>query len=306
MGERILLTGGAGFIGSHLIRAYREAGHEVAVFDNLSTGHCRNLPAKIMWYKADIRDVGALRRACAEFAPTIVSHHAAQSSVKVSAREQLRTYEENVMGTANVLQAAEEAGVRRVVFASSGAVYGDTCDCGAVAYEECSAAPTSSYGLSKHIGEELVNFAPLEAVILRYGNVYGPGQDPQGEAGVIAVFAGKLLAGEPVTIFGDGKQTRDYIHVADVCRANVLALTAPPMTYNVATGTSTALCDLLTHLQDLTGNAKPPQYAPVTPGDARAVRLDVSRAQAHLGFSASVGLAEGLRQTVATMRNHDD
>ncbi len=316
MPERILVTGGAGFIGSHLARAYIAEGHTVAVLDDLSTGHSRNVPGHAEFYRADVADYEAVLRACQDFRPTVINHHAAQSMVKVSARDPLLTHCNNVMGTWNVAEAACAVEARRVVFASSGAVYGEYHErdghngAGPGLQEHDLLRPPSAYGFSKLAGESYLRFygetRGLQPVIFRYGNVYGPGQNPQGEAGVVAVFAGKLLAGEPVTVFGDGEQTRDYIHVSDVCRANLLALDGEPGTYNIATGTSTSVLGILAALERITGTALPHGSAPVTPGDARYVRLDVSRAKGRLRFAAIVGLEAGLHSVVDHLRNNGD
>lgn len=302
MSERIMVTGGAGFIGSHLARAYIAAGHEVAVLDNLSTGDRRNVPGHARFYGVDLRDERAVQGAFADFRPAVVNHHAAQSSVKVSAREPGLTAAVNLTGTETVLQAAMSCGARRVIFASSGAVYGD-CDCHKA--EEDDPAPLSLYGETKLGGERAVTLYEdnLSPVVFRYGNVYGYGQDPQGEAGVVAVWAGKLLAGQPVQLFGDGEQTRDYIAVADVVRANLLALDGPAGTYNVATGVSTRLLDVLNALEDATGSHVPSERLPVTPGDARNVRLDCSKATTQLGFTARVDLAQGIDWYVDAVRH---
>lgn len=314
MSERVLVTGGAGFIGSRVALAYIQDGHQVAVLDDLSTGHIRNIPGHAEFFRADIRDFAQVRQAFATFRPTVVNHHAAQSMVKVSARAPLLTHETNVAGTWNVLEAACAVGARRIVFASSGAVYGEyhgrTGHAGAAGLHEQDAAwPKSAYGFSKLAGESYLRFyretRGLEPVIFRYGNVYGPGQNPHAEAGVVAVFAGKMLAGEKVTIFGDGHQTRDYIHVADVARANVLALYGAPGTYNIATGTSTPLQQVFDALCEMTQYTLPPAYSEATPGDARTVRLDVSKARERLHFTAAMPLSRGLADVVDHMRHHE-
>lgn len=310
MAERILVTGGAGFIASQVARAYLAAGHEVLVVDDLSTGHSRNVPGHASFAKVDIRDYEALVACCKRFMPTVVNHHAAQSTVLGSWQNPRFTHEVNVMGTLYVLELAACYGVERVIFASSGAVYGDGGGGGVASWEDDEVRPLSAYGFTKLAGESYLRFYAetkgLSPVIFRYGNVYGPGQPTDGAAGVIAIFAGRLLAGGHPTIRGHGDQTRDYIHVSDVVRANLLALDGPAGTYNIATGTSTALLDVLKMVQDATGEHKPPGYSPMTPGDAQSVRLDVSKASGQLGFTAAVGLADGIADVVAHLRNNGD
>ncbi|MFM8708604.1 MAG: NAD-dependent epimerase/dehydratase family protein, partial [Planctomycetia bacterium] len=224
----VLVTGGAGFIGSHIVDGLLAAGHRVAVLDDLSSGSCDNLPAGVPLHRCDIVDAAAVQRVFAAERPDAVCHQAAQMSVSRSVREPLFDAQVNCIGLINVLEAAAGHGCRRVVFASSGGVlYGDVT---VPAPESTPADPVSPYGITKWVGERYLKFFAAEhamaTVALRYSNVYGPRQNPHGEAGVVAIFCRKLLAAEPARINGDGRYVRDYVYGPEVARANVLALTA--------------------------------------------------------------------------------
>lgn len=306
MPKRTLVIGGAGFIGSHVCDALLAAGHEVAVLDDFSTGRRANVPGRVTVYEGDIRDAAFVRSVFAEVRPEWVSHQAAQVSVSRSTREPRYDAEVNLIGLLNVLEASVEIGTERFVFASSGGVlYGDVDE---PAPETHPADPISPYGISKMAGEAYVRFFHrqhgLHAVSLRYANVYGPRQDPHGEAGVVAIFTERLLRGEPCVINGDGRYVRDYVYVEDVARANVLALErgAAGGAYNIGTGTGTDVNELFARLRELTDPAAEPQYGPPRPGDLRSNRLDASKARTELGWTADVDLDEGLRRTVAWYR----
>lgn len=308
MPERVLVTGGAGFIGSHIVDAMLAAGHQVAVVDNLVTGKRENVNPAACFYQTDIRDAAALAEIFARERPTVVCHQAALADVRASLRDPVEYATVNVIGTLNLLEAARHTGsVRKFLFASTGgAVYGEPAELPAT--EGCPLRPLDPYGASKvaceyYIGTYHHNYG-LSYTILRYGNVYGPRQDPYGEAGVVAIFTGGMLAGRPVTINGDGLQQRDFVYVGDVARANLLALEADGSgTYNVGTGAPTDIVTIFQQLARLTGYALPQRHGPPKAGEVRFTYLDASLAQRELGWTASVGLAEGLMHTVAWFRN---
>jgi UDP-glucose 4-epimerase len=308
---RALVTGGAGFIGSNLVDALLDAGHEIAVIDDLSTGRERNLdPARargVALHVADITDAGAVLEVVRREQPSVVFHLAAQIDVRRSVREIAFDARVNVEGTINVLDAAHLAGVGRVVFTSTGgAIYGETDVLPTP--ETLPAQPLAPYGQSKFCGERYCGLYQrlhgLSTVILRYGNVYGPRQDPLGEAGVVAIFCGRLLAGEPLTVNGDGRQTRDYVYVGDVIAANLAALERPDTggEFNIGTGRETSVLDLVHALGELAGAELPYEHAPAAAGDIARSCLDVSRARRELDWQARTDLVDGLRTTLEATR----
>ncbi len=307
MSECILVTGGAGFIGSHIADTFIAAGHRVAVVDNLSTGRRENVNPAAAFYPTDIRDAAALAEVFAAERPTAVCHQAAQADVRASLRDPAGYAETNVIGTLNVLEAGRAAGtVRRFLFASTGgAVYGEPAELPAT--EACPVRPLDPYGASKAACEHFIdtyrhNYG-LEYAILRYANVYGPRQDPYGEAGVVAIFAGGMLADRPLTINGDGLQERDFVYVGDLARANLLALTAGGSgIYNLGTGVPTAIVTIWRELARTTGYARPEHHGPAKQGEVRCTYLDASKAGRELGWRPEVSLAEGLARTVAYFR----
>jgi len=301
-GRTVLVTGGAGFIGSHLVDALLADGNRVVVVDDLSSGREENVSPQAVFHRLDICDGDGLMRICREYKPRYVLHQAAQISVSHSVRHPVDDARTNVMGLLNVLEAARDIQVDKLVFASSGGVlYGDTPT---PAREDHPLAPQSPYGLSKMMGEKYLEFYwreyQLPYVALRYGNVYGPRQDPHGEAGVVAIFALQLLTGQCPTIFGDGACVRDYVFVHDVVRANLLSLwgDAAGCAINVGTGRGTDVNSLYRELAALIPGSPSPQYGPPRPGDLRASRLDPSRAKELLNWYPEVDLVEGLRCTV--------
>ena len=301
----IAVTGGAGFIGSHVAEAYLAAGHTVWVVDNLATGKRDNVPAGARFVHADINDE-AVRRLLSDERIEAVNHHAAQMDVRRSVADPLFDARSNILGLLNLLEGAREAGCRTFVFASSGGtVYGELTAFPAT--EEHSTHPISPYGISKLAGEHYLDFYRLEyglrTVSLRYANVYGPRQDPHGEAGVVAIFSQALLDGQPITINGDGTQTRDYVFVADVVRANLAALTTDVHgPFNVGTGIETDVNALAAHLQRLTGATDRARHGPAKPGEPRRSVLDCGRAARMLGWMPAGALADGLEATVTFFR----
>lgn len=320
---KILVTGGAGFIGSHVVDALLAAGHRPAVLDDLSSGSADNLPPGVPLHVADIADPDAVERVFAAERPEAVCHQAAQMSVSRSVREPAFDARVNVLGLIHVLDAAARHGAGRFVFASSGGVlYGDVTT---PAPEATPAAPVSPYGITKWVGERYLDFYAREygltTVALRYSNVYGPRQNPHGEAGVVAIFCKQFLAGHAARINGDGRYVRDYVYGTDVARANLLALTAEPsrtldrirsgalVSLNIGTGVGTDVNDLERMLRgamemDLAGRGPgrplpPPEHGPARPGDLRSNLVDPTRAADVLGWRPTVSLAAGLASTAA-------
>ncbi len=312
--KRVLVSGGAGFIGSHIVDGLLQNGHQPFVVDDLSTGSRRNLPANVPMFEVDICDGPRLAAVFDEVRPDWVCHQAAQMSVSRSMREPVFDAQVNVMGLLHVLDNAARCGVQRVVFASSGGVlYGDVST---PAPEDTPACPISPYGIAKWVGEQYLQFFArergLQAVALRYANVYGPRQNPHGEAGVVAIFCQRLLAGESATINGDGKYIRDYVYVADVARANILALESrlatPFVALNIGTGQKTDVNELAAHVRrhaqtiwDSAGRGKSiPELRHGEPriGDLRSSLVCADQARQILGWMPDIELDDGLSRTV--------
>jgi UDP-glucose 4-epimerase len=302
---RALVTGGAGFIGSTLVDALLAAGHDVTVVDDLSRGRREQVNSAAALHILDVTssDIGPL---VADVAPDVVFHQAAQIDVRRSVAEPRFDTEVNVLGTVNVLQACVDAGVRRVVYASSGgAIYGDTD--ARPTREDHPPSPASHYGAAKLCGEiyggVYQQLYGLEFVALRYANVYGPRQDPHGEAGVVAIFARRLLRGEPVIINGDGMQTRDYVYVDDVVSANLCAAQTQTLgPYNIGTAEEIDVNDVYARIATAGGSAAAAEHGPAKPGEQRHSCLDITRAATILGWRPRVDLDEGMRRTVAYFR----
>jgi UDP-glucose 4-epimerase len=302
---KILVTGGAGFIGSTVADRFVGAGWDVAVLDDLSSGKRENVPGQARFYPCDVRSAAAVEAVLAE-RPDVLCHHAAQIDVRRSMTDPRHDVDVNVGGLVNLLSAAARAGVKHVLFASSGgAAYGDTDRIPTP--EDEPAHPVSVYGASKVASELFLGVwraaHGITFTALRYGNVYGPRQDPHGEAGVVAIFAGRLLAGEPCTINGDGGQTRDYVYVADVARANLLAAERRhdgPL--NVGTGVETDVNRLYQVLADAAGVRVAASHGPGKPGEQRRSCLDASAAARALGWRPEVGIEDGLRRTLEWFR----
>jgi UDP-glucose 4-epimerase len=305
---RSLVTGGAGFIGSNLVDALVGRGDEVTVIDNLSTGKRENLEQAIAGgarlQVTDVRDPQAVAEVFAASQPEVVFHLAAQIDVRLSVEDPAKDAESNVLGTIAVLKAALASGTRRVVNSSTGGgLYGD-----AEVFptpEDYPIRPLAPYGQGKYAAEGYCGLYTrlhgLSTVSLRYGNVYGPRQDAHGEAGVVAIFSGRVMEGLAPTVFGDGRQTRDWVEVGDVVRANLLVagseLTEP---INIGTGRETSVLDLLAALGDVSDRPLvEPVFAPERPGEVMRSLLDVSRAQRELGWTAEIELHDGLRRVLA-------
>lgn len=299
---RIIVTGGAGFIGSHVVDAYLAAGHEVLVVDSLwdhGGGRRENVSDPASFVRMDVRD-DQLARVFAEFRPEIVNHHAAQHSVAISARDPIFDAQVNVVGLLNVLENAAKTRAKKVIFASSGATFG-TPEKFPIT-DETPQRPSSPYGITKMVSEHYLRFYEnergLDFTALRYGNVYGPRQDPNGEAGVIAIFIGAFLRRRGVRIDWDGEQTRDYVYCADVARANVAALDrGSGDCYVIGTGVKTSVNDIYRALVEISGFEAPLERAPKRPGDARDAQFDSSRAQRDLQWAPSTALMVGMRKT---------
>ncbi|WP_010583546.1 NAD-dependent epimerase/dehydratase family protein [Schlesneria paludicola] len=312
---KVIVTGGAGFIGSHIVDTLLAKGHEPFVIDNLCSGEKKNLPPSVPVFEADIVDGARISAIFDEVKPDWVCHQAAQMSVSRSMREPLFDAENNVMGLLNVFDNAARVGVKRIVFASSGGVlYGEMTT---PAPEDSPKKPVSPYGISKWIGEQYLEFYArergLQGVALRYSNVYGPRQNPHGEAGVVAIFCKAMLAGKAATVNGDGKYVRDYVHGRDVALANVAALettmSASFTPINIGTGVGADVNEIASQLYRATQDyLKRRQSSVIVPecrhgesraGDLRSNLVSPSRAALLLNWKPTIGLKEGIEQTVA-------
>jgi UDP-glucose 4-epimerase len=299
---RIVVTGGAGFIGSHLVDAFIAAGHEVVVIDNLWShggGRRENLHPRASFVHMDIRDE-AVKRIFHEVKPELVYHHAAQHSVAIGARDPQFDANVNVIGMLNVMDAAVAAGTRKVIFASSAATYGEVTQL--PVDEKTPQIPVSPYGISKMVTEHYLRFYKLDHGIdytsLRYGNVYGPRQDPNGEAGVIAIFIGKFLGGDGVRIDWDGEQSRDYVYVGDVVKANLAAMTkGSGEMYVIGAGKRTTVNQVYSSLVAASGIEPAITHAPRRAGDVRDIYFDPRKAERELGWKAEVDVVSGMRET---------
>ncbi len=298
---RVLLTGGAGFIGSHVAEHLLASGHEVIVVDDLSSGKRENVPEGVRFFEEDIRS--GCEEVFQEFRPEVLCHQAAQMDVRRSVREPDFDADVNVLGTIRLLQNCVHYGVARVIFASSGgAVYGEQDEF--PASEDHPQFPVSPYGVSKLAAERYLHYYHAQYGIshaaLRYANVYGPRQDPHGEAGVVAIFSGNLATQKVSTINGTGEQTRDYVYVGDVARANVLALEGDPPSgaYNVGTAIETNVNQLYELLQRKSGKNLPAQHGPAKPGEQLRSSIDPARAGSAFRWRPEVALAAGLQETL--------
>lgn len=302
---KVLVTGGAGFIGSHLADRLVQEGHEVIIVDNLVTGKRRNINRAARFYKLDIQS-WRLERVFRNERPNVVMHLAAQMDVRKSVEDPMFDAQVNILGTLNVLQQAVRHGVRKVVFSSSGgAIYGEQEMYPAP--ESHVTNPLSPYGLSKLCGEHYLSYyqriSGLQVVSLRYANVYGPRQDPEGEAGVVAIFLQKLLNNEQAVINGNGRQTRDFVFVEDVVEANLAMMGQETQgTYNVGTGVETSINDLFRILIQHTGSSCKEVHGPAKKGEQARSVIDSAKLRHELSWEPKISLSEGLKKTVEYFR----
>jgi len=303
---RVLVTGGAGFIGSHIVDAYLSLGHDVTILDDLSTGRKENLNPRATFFRADIRDADAVEEVFRKNRFDVVNHHAAQMDVRKSVADPVFDASVNLLGVLTLLEAAVRTQVKKVVFASSGgAIYGEQDFF--PADESHPTRPISPYGVAKLGTEQYLFYYKavhgLQYVCLRYANVYGPRQSPEGEAGVVAIFTNKMLKGEEPVINGEGKQTRDYVFAGDVVRANVLALDAPSSDmFNIGTGVETDVNTLFRHLRTLSGSSAREVHGPAKMGEQMRSVLSSAKIAHALGWKPTVRLEEGLGKTVEYFR----
>jgi UDP-glucose 4-epimerase len=299
---RILVTGGAGFIGSHTVDALLGAGgHQVSILDDLSAGKREQVNPRASFTQADLRDAAAVKGVIARERPEVIVHLAAQMDVRRSVADPPFDAQVNLVGFLNLMEAAREQGLKRVIFASTGgAIYGEQeifpCD------EDHPRRPVSPYGVAKFATEAYLFFYKvqygIDYVALRYANVYGPRQDPHGEAGVVAIFCGRILEGQPCTIYGDGGQTRDYVYVGDVVRANLAAIRSPVSgAFNIGTGVETDVNQLYQALAAAAGSKAAPQHGPARAGEQRRSVITAARAARELAWTPQVALGDGLAHT---------
>jgi len=302
--SRVLVTGGAGFIGSHLVDALIEAGHEVIVVDDLSRGRRRNVNPKARFHRMDIRE-GELASIFAQERPEYVNHHAAHIDLRRSLEDPLHDASTNILGSINLLECCRRYGVSKIIYVSSVAVYGQPehlpCD------ENHPIRPSSPYGASKYAVELYLHLYRenygLDYTILRYPNVYGPRQDPIGEAGLVAIFSLQMLSGEEVTINGSGDQERDFLYVGDCVKANLLSMeNGSGQVYNLGTGEGTSINHLFEEMKRLTGYSRDPIHGPPKRGEVFRICLDARKAKKELEWSPTHGLQEGLERTLAYFR----
>ncbi|MBI2549182.1 NAD-dependent epimerase/dehydratase family protein [Candidatus Woesearchaeota archaeon] len=300
---KMLVTGGAGFIGSHIVEQYVQAGHEVVVVDNLSTGKRENLHPNTRFYELDIQQQQELAKIFAKEKPEIVNHQAAQISASRSLKDPLNDAQTNVLGSLSLLECCRQYSVKKIIYASTAAVYGtpETLLC----TEAHPIQPVWPYGVSKYYMEQSLwlyhHHYGIPYAIFRYGNVYGPRQDPYGEAGVVSIFIEKMLEGKQPRINGDGKQTRDFVFVRDVAHASLCALqpAIPSGVFNIATGTETSVNTLFNEIKQLLKSPLQPNHGQPIVTEVRTIALDNAKAKKTLSWKPTTLLTEGLRQTIA-------
>jgi UDP-glucose 4-epimerase len=299
---KILVTGAAGFIASHVADAYVERGHDVVVLDDLSRGKKENINLRSRFYECDIRERKAVQRIFAAEKPDVVNHHAAQMDVRRGVREPLFDAQVNILGSINLIEAAVTNGTKRFVYAATaGAGYGEPKQMPVP--EDYPMNPITPYGISKHTVEHyLFTFRclyGLEYVVLRYGNVYGPRQSSQGEAGVFAIFSEEMLAGGQPVIYGDGSKIRDYVYISDVAAANAAALErGTAEIFNISSGVGTTDLEVFECVRDLLGSQAEPKYVPCRPGEIEKICLDITKARSLLNWTPQISLSEGAKLTV--------
>jgi UDP-glucose 4-epimerase len=305
---RILVTGGAGFIGSHVAEGFLAQGHEVAAVDNLSTGNPANIHRSIKLYEQDIRDE-AMDRVFQDFRPDIVDHHAAQANVPASVSNPINDASVNILGGLNLLRLSVAHGVRKFIYISSGgAMYGEPDPADLPVGESAPARPLSPYGASKHAFEAWLGVYErtfgLDFTSLRYANIYGPRQSVREEGAVVAVFGLRMAADEPVTIDGTGEQTRDFVYVGDCVSANVAALErGSRQAFNIGTGRETSIREIFDAMAEIAGYTHPPKFGPARKGDVMRIALDPGLARTDLGWTAAMPLHEGLASTYTSFRD---
>jgi UDP-glucose 4-epimerase len=302
---KILVTGGAGFIGSHVVDHLIEAGHQVSILDNLASGHAENINPRATFYQMDIRDP-AVEQVFSKERPEVISHHAAQIDVRRSVSDPVFDADVNILGSIKLAQLAIRYKVRKFIHISSGgAAYGEPvylpCD------ENHPIQPVCPYGITKFTFELYLYYFKLndglDYSVLRYPNVYGPRQDPLGEAGVVAIFGGRMLRNQPITINGSGEQVRDFVFVTDCARANLNLLNqGSGRIYNLGSGVGTSVNQIFTQLKQITGYQQPPIYGPPKPGETFKIFLDASRARQELGWQPTVSLYDGLSLTIEDLK----
>jgi UDP-glucose 4-epimerase len=298
---KIMVTGGAGFIGSHVTDMLIEQGHQVVIVDDLSTGRRTNINRHAIFYEVDIRSP-EMERVFAQEKPEVISHHAAQMNVRRSMDDPLFDADVNIIGSIKLAQLAIRFGTRKIIHISSGgAAYGEPeylpCD------EDHPIKPLCHYGASKYTYELYLHVFSanydLDYSVIRYPNVYGPRQDPHGEAGVVAIFSGQMLRGEPVTINGNGEQVRDYVYVTDCARSNLMLLDqGSKRVYNLGSGIGTTVNEIFAQLKDITGYTNPARFGPAKAGETFKIYLNARRAENELGWRPTIPLDEGLKRTV--------
>jgi UDP-glucose 4-epimerase len=303
---KVLVTGGAGFIGSHVVDALIQEGHAVAVVDDLSTGKQHNVDARTHFYLVDLRDADALTQVFDAEQPEVIFHQAAKADVRESMEKPVLYADVNILGSLNLLEQARRTGAKKFIYASTGgAVYGEPEELPVT--EDHPVNPLDPYGASKHHVEHYLylynaNFH-LPFTVLRYPNVYGPRQNPFGEAGVIAIFAYKMLRGERPTINGSGEKERDFVYVGDVARANLLAMhKGDNEIFNIGSGHGINIKTVYEKLKEIIKTASDPHYGPDKPGEVNKIYLDSTKAQKELGWEPEVSLEDGLRKTVEYFR----
>lgn len=301
---RILVTGGAGFIGSHVAAAFLKDGHEVAILDDFSTGARANVPHGARLYEQDIRDA-TLDKVFAEFQPEVVDHHAAQANVPASVQDPVHDASVNVLGGLNLLRQCAAHGTRKFIYVSSGgAMYGEPDSNAIPVKESAPVRPLSPYGASKQALEAWLGVFQrtfgLDYTVLRYANIYGPHQGIREEGAVVAVFATRMAAGESVTIDGTGQQTRDFVHVSDCVTANLAALErGSGCAVNIGTGQETSIQEIFNLMAKVAGYTLPPRYGPARQGDVQRIALAPGLAAERLGWQARTTLEQGLAETYA-------